>query len=73
MLSSSEWPSDADVSFLSDVLETDTERLARYSLSPAACLGILRRAKQRGRSLPPVLEEALERQASATQPRRPGA
>jgi hypothetical protein len=73
MLSSSEWPSDADVCFLSDVLETDTERLARYSLSPASCQGILRRAGQRGRSLPPELEEALERQASATQPRRPEA
>lgn len=36
MLSSSEWPSDAAVSFLSDVLETDSARLARYSLSPTA-------------------------------------
>lgn len=67
MLSSSEWPSDAGVCFLSDVLETDSERLAKYSLSPTACRGILHRAGQRGRSLPPVLEEALERQASATQ------
>lgn len=67
MLSSSEWPSDAAVSFLSDVLETDSVRLARYSLSPTACRGILRRAGQRGRSLPPELEGALRAQASVTQ------
>lgn len=66
-LSSSEWPSDAAVSFLSDVLETDSARLAKYSLSPTACLGILRRAEQRGRSLPPELEMALRAQASGTQ------
>lgn len=67
MLNSSEWPSDAAVSFLSDVLETDSVRLARYYLSPTACQGILRRAKQRGRSLPPELEGALRAQASGTQ------
>lgn len=66
MLNSSEWPSDADVSFLSDVLETDSRTLAPYSLSQKSCLGILRRARQRGRSLPHELEEALEAQASAT-------
>jgi hypothetical protein len=63
MLSSSEWPSDAAVSFLSDVLETDTERLARYSLSQRSCQGILRRAEERGRSLPPELDAALRVQA----------
>lgn len=59
MLSSSEWPSDAAVCFLSDVLETDTRRLAKYFLSPRACSGVLRRARKRGRSLPHVLEETL--------------
>ena len=35
----------------------------RYSLSPKACLGILRRARLRGKELPEVLRKALERQA----------
>lgn len=65
--SSSAWPSGASVSFLSDVLET-REVPARYFLSPTACLGILRRAERRGRSLPPQLEEALRAQASSTRP-----
>lgn len=65
--SSSAWPSDASVSFLSDALET-REVPARYYLSPTACLGILRRAERRGRSLPPQLEETLRAQASSTPP-----
>ena len=32
----------------------------KYYLSKAACLGILRRAEQRGKALPPQLKEALE-------------
>ena len=35
----------------------------RYSLSPKACQGILRRAEKRGKELPEVLKRALERQA----------
>ena len=35
----------------------------KYSLSPKACLGILRRASARGKELPEVLKKALERQA----------
>lgn len=58
-LSTSEWPSDADVCFLSDVLETQ-DVPQRYFLSPTACQGILRRAERRGKSLPPMLKEALE-------------
>lgn len=61
-LNSSEWPSDAGVSFLSDVLEGGQERLQRYSLSPKACQGILRRASKRGKPLPPMLEAALRAQ-----------
>lgn len=59
--SSSEWPSAADVSLLSGSLETSRD-LAKYSLSPKACAGILRRAKKRGKPLPPMLDEALRAQ-----------
>ena len=57
--SSSAWPSDASVCSLSGILETSAP--ARYSLSPTACSGILRRAERRGRNLPPDLEAALRR------------
>ena len=36
----------------------------RYCLSPKACDGILRRAKERGKVLPKALEETLEKMAS---------
>jgi hypothetical protein len=39
----------------------------RYYLSAKACCGILRRAKQRGRTLPAVLEEALKQQIERQQ------
>lgn len=35
----------------------------KYYLSPRACLGILRRASERGKKLPDVLEIALRKQA----------
>ena len=57
-LNSSEWPSDAAVSFLSDALETGGVP-QRYSLSPKACAGILRRAEKRGKPLPEPLGEVL--------------
>ena len=44
---------------LLDILETTGEHLHRYSLSPKAASGILRRASRRGRSLPAALEAAL--------------
>ena len=34
----------------------------KYYLSAKACSGILRRAEQRGRTIPAVLEEALRQQ-----------
>lgn len=37
-----------------------------YLLSQKACAGVLRRARKRGRGLPPRLEAALEAQASST-------
>lgn len=50
-LNSSECPSAAVESSLSDILETgDIQQ--RFYLSPAACAGILRRAEKRGRTLP---------------------
>jgi hypothetical protein len=35
----------------------------KYSLSAKACLGIVRRAERRGKPLPPLLREALLKQA----------
>ena len=64
--SSSEWPSDAAVCSLPEVLETGgRNELARFYLSPRACDGILRRAAKRGKPLPPELKMALEAQAGA--------
>lgn len=37
---------------------------SRFSLSPKACEGIIRRAERRGKSLPPQLDDALRAQAS---------
>jgi hypothetical protein len=62
MHSSSEWPNDADVSFLSDILETTGEHLRKYCLSLKACEGILRRAASRGKELPARLAAALKAQ-----------
>ena len=57
----SEQHSGAGVSFLSQILEEHAP--AKYSLSPKACQGILRRAERRGKDLPPMLKTALEQQA----------
>jgi hypothetical protein len=61
-LSTSEWPKDAAVCSLSDILETG-DLPPRFFLSAKACSGILRRAEKRGRQLPPLLQMALERGA----------
>jgi len=61
-LNTLEWPSDAAVSSLSDIVETG-DHLRRYFLSPRACSGILRRAEKHGRQLPDALRKALEMQA----------
>jgi hypothetical protein len=63
-LSTSESPSDAVASSLSDVLETGPH-LSKYCLSPKAAEGILRRAERRGRALPSSLRSALEAVAAA--------
>ena len=55
-------PNIARESSLSQVLE-DGGGTSRYSLTPKACAGILRRAKERGKCLPEMLETVLARQA----------
>ena len=52
---------DGGVYLLSSILQEHVPD--RYSLSPKACQGILRRAEKRGKELPEVLRKALERQA----------
>ena len=59
-LSTSECPSDAVESSLSDVLEAAPIVPHRYFLSRKACQGIIRRAEARGKKLPEALIEALE-------------
>ena len=61
MLNTGESPSAAVESSLSQILEDSPHQ--RYYLSRNACLGILRRAKVRGKELPPQLETALRIQA----------
>ena len=46
---------------LSEILDENPNE--KYSLSPKACLGILKRAQKRGKELPVPLREALESQA----------
>ena len=60
-------PSVARESTLSQILEANAP--TKYSLSPKASLGILRRAERRNRPLPSIMREALEevvRSASAS-------
>ena len=54
----SDWPNDAAVCSLSQVLETGSTP-QRYFLSGTACAGILRRAEKRGKELPAALHAAL--------------
>ncbi len=54
----SDWRNGASVCSLSSIL--DTGKIAsRYFLSPKYCVGILRRAENRGKALPPPLRRAL--------------
>ena len=62
MRSFGEFPNEENESTLSQILQANVPQ--RYYLSPMACLGILRRASDRGKELPMVLRVALERQAS---------
>ena len=57
-------PREGRVSSLSAILEDSPPQ--KYYLSRKACLGILRRARERGKPLPPQLEAALKAQAGLT-------
>ena len=61
MHSFGESPREENESHLSQILEDSAPQ--RYSLSAKACLGILNRAKKRGKELPKPLRIALERQS----------
>ena len=54
----SDWPNDASVCSLSQVLEKGSIP-QRFFLSGTACEGILRRAEKRGKALPDALHAAL--------------
>ena len=60
-LNCGEKPSQEIPSKLSWILEWNADE--KYKLSPKACLGILRRAMERGKELPEMLKRALERQS----------
>ena len=63
MRSFGESPNVAVVSHLSQILEAEAH--PKYYLSAKACEGILRRAERRGKELPPMLKDALERQSAS--------
>ena len=51
------YPNEERESTLSQVLQMNAPE--KYSLSPTACAGIIRRAEKRGKELPSMLREAL--------------
>ena len=59
-------PSDVKESSLSQILQADPP--TKYYLTPKACLGILRRASERGKELPKKLARALKIQAGLMRP-----
>lgn len=63
MLNIGECPNDERESSLSQILEKTEDVPQKHYLSPKACAGILRRAKERGRVLPDVLKRQLEIQS----------
>ena len=67
-LNTSECPSAVKESSLSQILQATAP--FKYYLTRAACLGILRRAKERGKPLPPQLEQALKVQAGQISPEK---
>ena len=66
MLNTGASPREEDGSTLSQILQADVPR--RYYLSRKACRGIQRRAHERGKPLPPQLEQALKIQAGLIAP-----
>ena len=63
-LNTSECPKDVVASSLSQILQASAP--FKYYLTRLACLGILRRAEERNKPLPPMLEWALRVQARLT-------
>lgn len=63
-----EWPNDASVKNLEDILQPMSEVHPRFILSPKACAGTLRRADKRGKTIPPKLKEAMEYWAGLCDP-----
>jgi hypothetical protein len=63
MLNTSAYPSEGSVSSSLDAVLLD-QAPEKYSLSPTACEGILRRSAGRGKKLPDELHEALVNQVS---------
>ena len=57
-----EYPNVEKESFLSQILQKETDVPNKYYLTKKGCEGILRRAKERNRKLPIDLEKALIRQ-----------
>ena len=57
MLNTGECPNVVRESTLSQILQANAPE--KYSLSPKACAGIIRRAEKRGKELPDMLKEAL--------------
>ena len=55
-------PSEEKESSLSQILQDDAP--PKYSLSPRACEGILRRARAKNKTLPPELEQILIAQST---------
>lgn len=68
MLNTGVSPNEEKESFLSQILQDSVPQ--RYYLSKTACLGILRRARERGKELPSQLKASLEIQAGVTPPDR---
>ena len=68
MHSGSESPNADDVSLssLASILQPQVDR--KFFLSAQACAGILRRAVNRGKKLPPALQAALEAVAGSDIP-----
>lgn len=60
-LNTGAWPNDVKESSLSQILEADPP--TKYYLTQKACRGILRRASERKKELPELLQQALQMQA----------
>ena len=60
MLSFGESPREENASLLSQILQDSAPQ--KFYLSAKACAGILNRAEKRGKELPEILKDALERQ-----------